>query len=144
MFRSNFNKLSLIAQLHSYLNKACLRMLVQELVISWIDYWNALYVGLPLRLTQRLQWLQNTVARLVADVSKFDYSSFGLPSLVTHCVLYEVQGFDAHRQSSPQFGTKLLVGASVPNGICLTNQILPVNAPPDCHSEGGLEFSTRS
>lgn len=46
---------------------------VQGLVISQISYCNALYVGPPLKTSQRLQWVQNVAARLVADVRKFGY-----------------------------------------------------------------------
>lgn len=44
-------------------------------MISKIDYCNALYMGLPLRLTWRLQWVQNVAARLVPGVNKFDHLS---------------------------------------------------------------------
>ena len=72
MSRSAFNQLQIIAQLHLYLDEGSLRTLVQGPVISWIDYCNALFIELPLSLIQRLQWVQNVMARLVMGVSKFD------------------------------------------------------------------------
>ena len=50
-------------------------LLVMALDISWIDYCNALFVGLPLKLTWRLQHIQNVMARLVVDVCKFDHTT---------------------------------------------------------------------
>ena len=52
--RAAFNQLRLISQFCPYLDKGALRMLVYTLVISRINYCNAVYVGLPLRLTWRL------------------------------------------------------------------------------------------
>lgn len=55
MSRSTFNQLKLIAQPHTCLDESSLRTLVQALVRSQMNYCNALYVGIPLKLTQRLQ-----------------------------------------------------------------------------------------
>ena len=65
-----------------------LRTLVQAVAIFRINYCNVLYMGLSMRLTWRLQQVQNVVARLVAGVSKFDHiapvlSSFHWLSVVS-------------------------------------------------------------
>ena len=44
-----------IARLRPYLDMGALTTLVHVLVISRLDHCNALYMGLPLRLTQKLQ-----------------------------------------------------------------------------------------
>ena len=41
------------------------------LVISRLDYCNALYVGLPLKLMRKLQVVQNAAARLLTGVRKY-------------------------------------------------------------------------
>ena len=53
-----------IAQLHLYFDGGALTTLVHALVISRLDYCNALYVGLSLRLMRKLQMVQNTAARV--------------------------------------------------------------------------------
>lgn len=57
--RSTINGLGIITQLCPYLEQGNLRMLVQTLLTSQVDRTNALYMGLPLRLTCRLQQVQN-------------------------------------------------------------------------------------
>ena len=53
-----------IAQLRSYLDVGALTTLVHAVVVLRLDYYNVFYVGLPLRLMQKLQMVQNVVARL--------------------------------------------------------------------------------
>lgn len=55
MSRAAISQYRLIAQHSSYLDKGALRTLGQALIISQTVYGNALYTGLPLRLTWRLQ-----------------------------------------------------------------------------------------
>ena len=72
MSRSTFDQLQLIVQLHPFLENGSLRTLVQALVISQINYCNALYRRLPLKLTWRLQGGQNAAARLVIGANRSD------------------------------------------------------------------------
>uniref|UniRef100_H3B8T4 Reverse transcriptase domain-containing protein n=1 Tax=Latimeria chalumnae TaxID=7897 RepID=H3B8T4_LATCH len=50
-----------------------LATLMHAFVSSRIDYCNALYAGLPLKLIRRLQLIQNSAARVVKNVSRFDH-----------------------------------------------------------------------
>ena len=50
-------------------------MLVQALVVSRLDYCNAPYVGLTMRLLWKLQQVQNMVARLLYGVKKYQCMS---------------------------------------------------------------------
>ena len=59
-----------IAQLRPYLDVGALTTLVHVLVVLRLDYCNALYVGLPLRLVWKLQMVQNVAARLLNEVRK--------------------------------------------------------------------------
>ena len=52
-----------IGQLCPYLDIGSLTMPAHALVVSRLDYCNALYMGLPLVLSQRLQQVQNPTAR---------------------------------------------------------------------------------
>ena len=66
--RSAHFRLWRIAQLHPYLDVGMLTTLVHILVVSRLDYCNALSMGLPLRLTWKLQMVQNATARLLTGV----------------------------------------------------------------------------
>ena len=68
------------AQLCPYLDMGALTMLAHALIISRIDYCSAVYVGLPLRLMWRLQLVQNSAARLITEVKKFQHI---FPTLTT-------------------------------------------------------------
>uniref|UniRef100_M3XLB1 Reverse transcriptase domain-containing protein n=1 Tax=Latimeria chalumnae TaxID=7897 RepID=M3XLB1_LATCH len=50
-----------------------LATLMHAFVSSRIDYCNALYAGLPLKLIRCLQLVQNSAARVVKNVSRFDH-----------------------------------------------------------------------
>ncbi|KAF7243701.1 Pleckstrin-likey domain-containing family M member 3 [Varanus komodoensis] len=69
--RSMFVQLWLIHQLHPYLDKHCLAMVIHALVTSWLDYCNALYMGLPLKMVQILQLVQNKTVRLLMGTSRY-------------------------------------------------------------------------
>ena len=68
--RTAFFHLWRIAWLRPYLDTGALTTLVHALVISRLDHCNALYVGLPLRLMQKLEVVQNVAARLLNGVRK--------------------------------------------------------------------------
>ena len=55
--------------------------LVHVLVISRLDYCNALYVGLPLRLMRKLQMVQNAAARPLSGTRKYQHISYILAAL---------------------------------------------------------------
>lgn len=68
-----------IWKIRHYLTDAACKTLVQSLVISRLDYGNALLYGLPQTLIKRLQLVQNSAARLVTLVRKHDHIT---PSLI--------------------------------------------------------------
>ncbi|XP_053111605.1 uncharacterized protein LOC128327198 [Hemicordylus capensis] len=73
MARSAFYQLRLIRQLCPFLEEDDLKTVVHQLVISWLDYCNALYVGLPLYVVRKLQLVQHAAARLVSGSTQRDH-----------------------------------------------------------------------
>ena len=63
--RAAVYQLHLVRRLRPYLPTDCLARVVHALVISRLDYCNALYMGLPLKVTRKLQLIQNATVRLV-------------------------------------------------------------------------------
>ncbi|KAF7241018.1 RNA-directed DNA polymerase from mobile element jockey [Varanus komodoensis] len=63
--RSAFLQLWLIHQLRPYLEYDCLATVTHALVTSRLNFCNALYMGLPLKMVRILQLVQNRAARLL-------------------------------------------------------------------------------
>uniref|UniRef100_H3AXX0 Uncharacterized protein n=1 Tax=Latimeria chalumnae TaxID=7897 RepID=H3AXX0_LATCH len=70
---AGFFHLRNIKKLHPFLPHDSLATLMHAFVSSRIDYCNALYIGLPLKLIHRLQLIQNSAARVVKNVSRFNH-----------------------------------------------------------------------
>ena len=70
---STWGQLWLICQLRPVLDRDNLTIVVHALVTYRLDYCNALYVGLPLKMTQKLQLVQNAAARLLTGTSYKDH-----------------------------------------------------------------------
>ena len=77
--KSCYYQLRIIGQLRPYITEDVAKMFVHSLVISRLDYCNALLFGVPDELLQKLQRLQNTAARIVTRVKR---SSHITPSLM--------------------------------------------------------------
>ncbi|KAF7239662.1 putative RNA-directed DNA polymerase from transposon BS [Varanus komodoensis] len=69
--RSAFLQLWLIHQLRPYLENDCLATATHALVTSRLDFCNALYVGLPLKMVRILQLVQNRAARLLTGTERY-------------------------------------------------------------------------
>ena len=67
--RAAVYQLHLVSRPRPYLPTDCLARVGHALVISRLDYCNVLYVGLPLKVTRKLQLIQNAAARLVTRSS---------------------------------------------------------------------------
>ena len=59
-----------IGKIRKYLVEDSCKMLVKNLIISHLNYFNALHHGLPDCLLNQLQRVQNTAARLVSCIRK--------------------------------------------------------------------------
>ncbi|KAF7236044.1 putative RNA-directed DNA polymerase from transposon BS [Varanus komodoensis] len=69
--RSAFFQLQLIHQLRPYLEYDYLTTVTHALVTSRLDFCNALYVGLPLKMVRILQLVQNRAARLLTGTGRY-------------------------------------------------------------------------
>uniref|UniRef100_H3AGI1 Reverse transcriptase domain-containing protein n=1 Tax=Latimeria chalumnae TaxID=7897 RepID=H3AGI1_LATCH len=70
---SGFFHLRNIRRLSPVLPHDSLSTLMHAFVTSRLDYCNALYAGLPLKAIRRLQLVQNSAARVVYNMSRFDH-----------------------------------------------------------------------
>ncbi|KAF7237070.1 Semaphorin-4D [Varanus komodoensis] len=68
--RSAFLQLRLVYQLCPYLDEHCLATVTHALVTSRMDYCNALYLGLPLKMVRILNLVQNRAARILTGTGK--------------------------------------------------------------------------
>ena len=65
LVKSCFSTIRKLSQVKIYLTQQQLQTLVSSLIFSVLDYCNALYYGLPVSTTNKLQRVQNCAARLV-------------------------------------------------------------------------------
>ena len=72
---SCFSTIRLLARIKYFLSSEQLNTLVCSLIFSTLDYCNALYYGLNVETVEKLQRVQNTAARLVLKVNRFDHVS---------------------------------------------------------------------
>ena len=80
-----------IRQIRDYLSKELCQQLVQFLVISQLDYANAVYYGLPTSTLAPLQRLQNQAAKLILKRGRYDSASEALRTLHWLPVAYRCQ-----------------------------------------------------
>ena len=62
-----------IAKIRKFLDNKSAETLIHALVHSHIDYCNAFLAGLPVYLVKKLQMVQNTAARVLCRVGKFEH-----------------------------------------------------------------------
>ena len=88
---SAYHSLYNIRMIRRYITKDAAKTLIHSVVTSRLDYCNALYTNLPKYQVNKLQRVQNTAARLVCNVSKYDHISPILKSLHWLPVVYTCQ-----------------------------------------------------
>ncbi len=86
-----------IRKIRPFLTQHAAQLLVQALVISRLDYCNALLAGHPSNTIKPLQMIQNAAAWLVfCETQKSPcYTSLYLPALAPGCSSHQVQDTDA-------------------------------------------------
>lgn len=60
-----FAQISLVCQLHYYLDREAVNTIAHILVILLSDYCNVLYMGLPLKINQKLELVHNSVVHAI-------------------------------------------------------------------------------
>ncbi len=68
-----FHQIRELGSIMKVLNVESTKILVHGFISSHLDYCNALLFGLPHYLLQRLQYIQNAAARLIAQKRKYDH-----------------------------------------------------------------------
>ena len=81
------------------LTKDACKRLVHGLVISHLDYSNALFIGLPDCNLDKLQWVQNIAAKLILGRSKMDSPN----EAMYHLHYFPVQQWIHHKISTLTF-----------------------------------------
>ncbi len=84
-----------IRQTRPFLTEHAAQLLVQALVISRLDYCNALLAGLPSNTIKPLKMIQNAAAWLLFNETKEPMLLFVLLGLATSCSLHPVQDTNA-------------------------------------------------
>ena len=92
--KSCFWQVRNIGKIRKYLNDEACKTLVHALIISKLDYCNALLHGLPTKLTNKLQRVQNRAARLVTRTRPREHISPILQNLhwlpINHRLQYKI------------------------------------------------------
>ena len=75
MCRSAYMHIRNIGQIRKFLNKKATESIIHAFVTSRIDNGNSLFYGLPQNQINRLQRIQNTAARVLLRIGKYDHLS---------------------------------------------------------------------
>ena len=70
---STYNILRKVHQSRSLLDKHTTKIIIQELVLSKLDYCNSLLLGLPEYQMNKLQQIQNMACRVIFHLRKYDH-----------------------------------------------------------------------
>ena len=89
--KSCYHQIPNIGQIRQYITKDACKTLVCSLVTSCLDYGNALLFEVNSGLINKLQWVQNTAARLITRTKKHNHITPVLVSLQWIPVQYRIQ-----------------------------------------------------
>ena len=112
-----------INRIKKYLTPAAVKTLVQSLVISRLDYGNAMFAGAQDYLIKKLQRVQNTAARVITGLGKYDHITMTLYELHWLPVEKRIQfkilllTFKALNGLAPSYISDLLVLFSQPRHL---------------------------
>ena len=132
--RDAYAQLYNITKIRKYLNFESAERLVNALVHTHLDYCNALLIGLPQKLIRKMQMVQNTAARVLCRVKKFDHITPTLKKLHWLPIAYRIKykvcllTFKALRDQGPVYIRDML---SIRSGhyTLRSSQILSLEVP---------------
>ena len=113
--RSAFIHLRCLSRIKSYLTPDCLETLVHAFITSKLDYCNALYLGVPNCIIEKLQSVQNAAARLITGTRSRDHITPVLYNLhwlpVNQRIKYKVllMIFKCRNDMSPSYISEIFV-----------------------------------
>ena len=121
--RAAYAQLYNIVKIIKYLDQQNTEKLIHALVHSHIDYCNALLIGLPKYLIRKLQLVQNTAARVVYRIGKYDHITPVLKSLhwlpVEFRIKYKIclLTFNSLHGHGPEYMSEMLTHRSIHYGL---------------------------
>ena len=89
--KSAFFHLYNIRKIRKFLSRETTQILVNALVTSRLDYCNSILYGLPATELYKLQRVQNSAARLICNVGRFDHISPSLKMLHWLPIKFRIQ-----------------------------------------------------
>ena len=93
-FKAAFFHIFNITRIRKFLSSDTVQTLVNAFVTSQLDYRNRILIGLPNTELQKLQKVQNTAARLICHIKKFDHNTPTLVKLhwlpVRYCINFKI------------------------------------------------------
>ena len=113
--RKCYRNIRELRSIRKYLTSEATKTLVQALVTSHLDYSNCLLFGVSNELLDRLQRVQNTAARLVLNIRKYDHISEGLKQLhwlpIRSRIIFKIAmiTFKVLRTNEPKYLRDLLI-----------------------------------
>ncbi len=87
--KTSFFLLRKWSKLKSILSYKDLEIVLHAFISTWLDYCNALYLGINESLVARLQYVQNAAARILTNTKN---ACIDIPSLVTSEIQNTIQG----------------------------------------------------
>ena len=75
MCKAAYYYITNVRRIRKYLSNQATQTLVHALIIGHIDYCNSILYGLPAKQIAKLQWLQNSTARLIFKIPRFYHIS---------------------------------------------------------------------
>ena len=126
--RSCYFQLRKIQHIRQYLSDDALRTIIHSLVISKLDYGNALLAGAPKTVTNKLQRVQHMAARVVAGLRKRDHITDTMCRLHWLPVRDRIQfkvlllTFKALNNLAPEYMSELLTIYTPSRSLRSTNQ----------------------
>ena len=135
-----------ISRIRPYITESACKTLVCSLVTSRLDYGNALLHGIPSNLTQKLQRIQNTAARLILLKKKTDHITPALETLHWLPVQYRskykllLYVFKALKQVAPLYLQELVTLYRPARTLRSENNMLLVNPSVRTKTYGERRF----